>query len=194
MKKKLLVLDIDETLFHAFDSKTPNPHKRNLDLCDFEILDIYPTFERPHVFKFMNFAFKHYDVAIWSSAGSMYVRDAIQKLIRANGLPEPIFIYSSDNCVHRRDLTGAWGYSDPYQVTYIKDLKKLKKFGYPLSQILVVDDSPEKLQRHYGNLIRIPAFEGDEDDVYLLKLIEYLRTLIDVPNVRNIEKRFWLNN
>lgn len=67
----------------------------------------------------------------------------------------------------------------------------MKRRGYPLERVLIVDDTPKKLDRHYGNLVRVKPFEGDPSDTELFGLIEYLPTLADAANVRSIEKRDW---
>ena len=55
----------------------------------------------------------------------------------------------------------------------------------------MVDDTPKKLERHYGNLVRIAEWLGDANDSELLILKEYLLELKEVSNVRNVEKRGW---
>jgi carboxy-terminal domain RNA polymerase II polypeptide A small phosphatase len=55
----------------------------------------------------------------------------------------------------------------------------------------MVDDSPEKHTRNYGNLVRVAPFTGDPADTELASLARYLRQLATQPNVRCIEKRGW---
>ena len=74
---------------------------------------------------------------------------------------------------------------------WVKDLKKVRKQGYALEHVLVVDDSREKLERNYGNHIPVQPFEGARDDDELLLLVDYLKQLESVPNVRCIDKRGW---
>lgn len=57
--------------------------------------------------------------------------------------------------------------------------------------MLVVDDSPEKHLKNYGNLVRVLPFEGDAADKELELLSEYLVTLATCTNVRKVEKRAW---
>ncbi len=57
----------------------------------------------------------------------------------------------------------------------------------------MIDDSPEKLSKHYGNLIRVTPFAGDQSDDELQLLTQYLKSLATVPNVRLVEKRGWHN-
>lgn len=194
MDKKLLILDLDETLFHAYH---PSEYYEEFPdgVPDFEIGKVYPTVERPHVHAFLYYAFKNFDVGVWTSAGKDYAVDAVRQLITDNKYGELVFLYDDTNCVKHRPMQAmAWTYTDPYSFQYLKDIKKLKKFGYPKEHILVIDDSPEKWTRNYGNLIKIPPFEGETDDNYLLNLIDYLEELRYTDNVRKIEKRFWLKD
>ena len=50
-----------------------------------------------------------------------------------------------------------------------------------------------KLERNYGNAVYVKPFLGDSDDDELPRLAAYLRTLITVDDVRQIEKRGWRN-
>lgn len=198
--KKLLVLDLDETLMHACLPSERSLYTRrgiNLDDADFDILDTYPTFERPGVHNFLGYAFDNFDVGVWTSAGAGYAEDVIDKLFLYNGHPEPLFVYSVDNCVRFRPMMspGAWDmpYADPYRIEYIKDLRKLKKFGYKLEHTIAIDDTPSKFRRQYSNLVRVPEFTGDMSDDVFPKLEKYLTYLNELDNIRPIEKRRWID-
>lgn len=97
------------------------------------------------------------------------------------------FVWSHKRCTRVFD-------SEFLDYYYVKDLKKLKRHGYSLEKIIMVDDTPRKLERNYSNLIRITEWLGDSSDRELLILIEYLTELKDVENVRKIEKRGWQKN
>ena len=73
----------------------------------------------------------------------------------------------------------------------MKDLKEVRKAGCRLEQVIVVDDTARKHERNYGNLVLVRGWEGDEQDDELLHLRAYLETLVDLENVRAIEKRRW---
>ena len=70
-------------------------------------------------------------------------------------------------------------------------LKKLKRAGYSLESVLVIDDSPEKHVRNYGNLIRVRPFVGDANDSELRHLLPFLNWIRFRDDVRQIEKRNW---
>jgi TFIIF-interacting CTD phosphatase-like protein len=72
-----------------------------------------------------------------------------------------------------------------------KPLKKVKRRGCELESIIVIDDTPKKWERSYGNLIAVKPFEGDKSDRELQYLLIYLDTLRDKENIRTIEKRWW---
>jgi len=57
--------------------------------------------------------------------------------------------------------------------------------------VLVVDDSPEKHTRNYGNLVRVSPFLGDADDDELPRLAAYLSSIRAESDVRTLEKRSW---
>jgi RNA polymerase II subunit A small phosphatase-like protein len=174
MEKHLLVLDLDETLVHA--SEKPLAH-----VPDFTVAP-YSLYLRPGVQSFLEHAAHHFRLAVWTSSSPLYARAVCNVLF-----PDPeslAFIWASDRCTMRRDLeTDTWSNTKP--------LRKLRRRGYDLDRVLVVDDSPEKHTRNYGNLIRVLPFEGDPHDDELSHLSRYLEQLSRVPNVRRIEKRNW---
>jgi RNA polymerase II subunit A small phosphatase-like protein len=163
------------------------------DDCDFRICDVWPAIERPYVHKFLHWAFQEFEVGIWSSATQDYVDDFVDKVITDAQHGEPLFKYARDRCVHS-PVIDPWARHDVQQIEYIKDLKKVKKYGYPIDFTIAVDNTPSKFKRQYGNLVAIPDFYGDPDDRYLLKLMDYLAYLKTVPNVREIDKRGWWND
>ena len=171
--KKLLVLDLDETLIHATDKS---------DLEHHFIVGPYIVFKRPNLEKFLNFCDEHFEIGIWTSSTEDYANGIVEEII-----PEHInikFLWSRDRCIREINY-------ERDEIDWVKDLKKLKKKGYSLNNIVVVDDSPEKLKRQYGNLVRVEPFFGKDDDIELHKLEVYLKTLTDVENVRTVEKRNW---
>ena len=74
-----------------------------------------------------------------------------------------------------------------------KNIKKVKRKGYRLESIIAVDDTAQKWERSYGNLVRVNPFEGEETDDELKYLLLYLDQLRYEENIRSVEKRFWRN-
>ena len=168
--RKLLVLDLDETLIHG------NPEA---DEGDFLAAGI-PVFIRPGARRFLAQMAKIFDLAVWTSATEDYASDIVKTLFPS----PPMFLWCRERCVRRIN-------PETRELEFIKDLKKLRRLGWDLANVLVVDDSPEKLARNYGNLVRLPPFTGGQDDI-LEPLASFLEELYAKPDVRVIEKRGWL--
>ncbi len=69
---------------------------------------------------------------------------------------------------------------------YVKSLKKVKRKGYELERIFIIDDSPYKSKLNYGNAIYPKSYKGELEDTELLILIDYLESIKDELNFRTI--------
>ena len=174
MNRHLLILDIDETLLFA--TEKPLAH-----LPDY-VVGPYSVYKRPYVDDFLQAVAGVFDLAIWTSSGEDYAARVIRPLFPNSNVLK--FVWSRDRCTRRFNHESQEDY-------WVKDLKKAVRAGFPIEQILVVDDSPEKLQRHYGNHVRVSPFTGGVHDKELLQLVPFLRYMSTVQNVRVIEKRNW---
>ena len=175
-KLKLLILDLDETLIHAREQ----PLEREADFRT----DFYFVYTRPFIDEFLEFCCQNFKVGVWTTAGEYFASDVVGNLFAEDYPLE--FVWSHQRCTRVFD-------SEFLDYYYVKDLKKLKRRGYCLEKMIMLDDTPRKLERNYGNLIRITEWLGDLGDRELLFLIEYLTELKNVRNVRKIEKRGWKN-
>ncbi len=180
LKKPLAILDVDETLIYATKEKL-------LREPDFEIFD-YKVYKRPNLNDFVNRLEKSYDIAIWSSAGNDYV-NSIMNLLNLDVKIK--FIWGRNEAIQRRQLNDYYETGNDTELYYVKPLKKVKRKGYELERILIIDDSPNKSKLNYGNAIYPKSYKGEMTDSELLKLIEYLESIKDEPNFRKIEKRNW---
>lgn len=174
MKDKLIILDLDETLIFSTSTK--------LSLKEDYIVGEYFVYKRPGLENFIKFIQLYFQLAVWSSSTSDYAQSIVNKIFVEPGILK--FIWSRERCVAKLDL-------DSYEQYWIKDLKKVKKLGFDLEKILVIDDSREKLRRNYGNHIPVASFKGDLTDDELTKLILYLNKIKDLDSFRSIEKRNW---
>ena len=174
MNRKLIILDLDETLVHGKE----NPHD---DKYHFKT-EKYHVYKRPHVTEFLEFCKDHFKVAVWTSSGEEYASDVVCNVF---GNEYPLeFLWS------RRKCTPSFDHKE-FKQEYIKNLRKVKNKGYPLERVIMVDDTPFKLSKNYGNLVRVEEFLGDPKDIELKALVNYLLILKEVENVRCIEKRGW---
>ena len=172
--RKLLILDLDETLVHATEVR--------LSIQEDFIVGPYFVYRRPHLKRFLEFCLSNFEVAVWSSSTEDYAIELAKRLFPS--LTSLAFLWARRRCTRRCDFeNGEW--------YWVKDLKKVRRKGYDLEQVIVVDDSPQKLERHYGNLIRVREFNGAQDDDELLLLEPYLKTLAGEEKIRSLEKRKW---
>ena len=173
-EKKLLILDLDETLIYA------RPHTL-AGTPDFQVGPYY-IYKRPHLGEFLASCQHWFQVAIWTSASADYAAEVIQELF-----PDPerlSFVWTAERCTVRYD-------QEIGEHCARKNLKKIKRRGYGLESVIVVDDSPEKWRQSYGNLVPVHPFLGDEDDDELKRLLPYLHFLKEQPNIRALDKRSW---
>lgn len=176
LQKILLILDLDETLIHATETKLERAY-------DFKYADYY-IYKRPNLLEFLTEMNKDFQLAIWSSADDRYVRDVVEMIQPPNITFK--FVWARSRCTVKRDYE-----LDRY--IYEKRLKKIKKQGFLLEKALIVDDSPEKTRDNFGNAVYVLPFEGGANDNELLLLSTYLKTIKNCENVRRIEKRGWRN-
>jgi RNA polymerase II subunit A small phosphatase-like protein len=170
----LLVLDLDETLLHA--TETPLAHEAP------HAVPPYFLYLRPGLSEFVEQVSKLFRLAVWTSSSPSYARAVCPLIFQDLALLE--FVWASDRCTLTRNFEiDEWCKAKP--------LKKLKRRGYDLARVLVVDDSPEKHTRNYGNLVQVAPFMGDRNDDELSHLAVYLKRLATLPDVRRIEKRQW---
>ena len=174
--KKLLILDIDETMLFATENQLSHAH-------DF-VANQYFVYIRPYLEEFIDFAFQNFKVAVWTSSNEIYANYIVKKIFEQTDLLE--FIWARKRCVSKFN-------PDTWEYEYIKDLKKIKRKGFELESVIMIDDTPKKLCRNYGNLVRVSPFMGDQRDEELRYLMAYLENLKHVPNIRCVEKRGWKN-
>jgi Dullard-like phosphatase family protein len=174
VNSKLLVLDLDETLVFATQEQLAVPVSAKVGK--------YFVYDRPYVREFLAFCLKEFRVGVWTSSTEAYAGEIVEHLFGNESNLE--FVWARSRCTLNFD-------HDERTHLHVKNLKKVKKIGFSLEEILVVDDTPQKWARQYGNLVRVSEFEGDSNDTELLDLIPYLEYLKSVPNVREVEKRGW---
>lgn len=174
MNRHLLVLDLDETL--VFASETPLDHPPDCTVPP------YAVYFRPALFDFIDTVSRHYELAVWTSSSPAYAR-AVCRAVFGDHTPLT-FIWASDRCTATRDMDlDTWALA--------KRLRKLRRIGYDLHRVVMVDDSPEKHTKNYGNLVRVTPFLGDTADRELVLLARYLIELAAQTDIRAVEKRFW---
>lgn len=173
-QRKLLVLDLDETLLYATDNRLAMPEAFRIGR--------YYAYLRPHLPPFLEFCAARFDVAVWTASSADYAKSVATQLF--GSLDRLAFLWSRERCTMRYDR-------DTAEYYWVKDLKKIRRNGYALEQVIVVDDTAKKHERNYGNLVRVEPFEGQLDDDELVYLTSFLETLVGVDDVRVVDKRGW---
>lgn len=174
LQRALLILDLDETLIWASAEPEARPF-------DFRVAE-YSVVKRPFLSGFLDGAFEWFDVAVWTSSSAGYAESVVAEVFQ--GRPALKFVWTRTRCTQQFD-------PETRAHHFLKDLKKVKRRGFDLDRILMVDDSPEKLARNYGNHLWLAPFEGQADDRELADVVPFLGWIKDEPNFRAIEKRNW---
>lgn len=173
--KPLLILDLDETL--VYTTEGPLAGRAH----DFVVGDLH-VHKRPGVDQFLRQLQEHYELAVWSAGGALYVEPTVAWLFA--GLDAPTFVWSSRRCTRRFD-------PESQQAYFIKDLRKVRKLGFDGTRMLIVDDLQLNCVRNYGAAVYVRSYQGEVDDDELFHLATYLATLASEPNFRTVEKRYW---
>lgn len=174
MDQALLILDLDETLVWATEEEPG-------DGFDFRAF-CYFVKKRPHLDTFLSTVRKWYQLAAWSSSSDAYARHVVDHAL--GGSSELCFVWGRSRCTERLD-------EEPGEHYFGKNLKKVKRKGFDLRRVLIIDDSPEKVQQNFGNHLRLMPFEGQEGDRELLEVLPFLEWLKSRDDFRKVEKRGW---
>lgn len=160
---RLIVFDLDETLVHATEVPLPS-------LEAFRV-GKYFVYVRPFASELIRFCASRFEIAVWSSSSERYVEAVTEKLF---GTSFPVtFSRAVSKCVQKVDPK-----SNGY--VYVKDLRKALKHGYATDEIIMIDDSPEKLQRQPTRHLCLTAFTGDPSDTELLGVIERVKAMAEI--------------
>jgi len=132
----------------------------------------YITFARPHLQEFLDYIFKHYNVAIWTAANKPYAISIINKFILIKPGRKLDFVFYSDHCsLSKRQHRGLKG------LNILWDYFKIR--GYNENNTLIIDDNNEVNSIQKRNCYHIPEFDynkrGSENDTELLTLIKVLK-------------------
>ena len=181
----LLILDLDETLIHATATKLS-------DDFAFQLYHYY-VYKRPGLDVFITACAANFQLAVWSSASDDYVVEVVKRIFPA-GI-KLVFAWGRSRCTPlvsaQIDEYGYYNLDGASHYEYAKLLKKVRRLGFDVNRVLIVDDTPEKVRNCYGNAIYPTPYLGNPDDKELKILADYLSTLKAEANVRGIEKRQW---
>jgi carboxy-terminal domain RNA polymerase II polypeptide A small phosphatase len=174
IQKNLLILDLDETLVYSSEYILD----RNPDFC----VGKYFVYTRPGLDLFLSTCSQLYEVAVWTFGSQDYACEIIDSIFPGN--VHLHFVFDNERCIYRFNHE-----LGRYEI--IKPLKKVRRKGFTLDKVLVVDDNSDTFQYNYGNAILVSKYYGDIKDSELFALTKYLSNIYKVNDVRKIEKRGW---
>ena len=167
---------MDETLIYSSE--------KELDRASDFTVDRYFVYKRPGLDEFLSTCAAWFKMAVWTASSSDYARTVIENIF-----PNEIqlsFVFTREKCVFKPDTR-----SIEYTIQTIKPLKKVKRKGFDLEKVIIVDDKSSTFSRNYGNAILVKKYHGEKDDMELSLLLKYLQKIRDIENIRCVEKRGW---
>ncbi|XKL59102.1 hypothetical protein PGB90_000118 [Kerria lacca] len=177
VKKKILVLDLDETLIHSASLNSPYNNEKKPPSVDpdFELQVIidkhlvkFHVFKRPHVDKFLEIVSQWYDVVIFTAGIDAYGEIITNRLDNNRGIFKKKY--------YRRHCT-------PESGLFSKDLSVITN---DLSSIFILDNSPFAYKNYPHNAIQIESWFCDQSDKALLNLLPVLDAMRFVHDVRSV--------
>lgn len=178
VKRKTLVLDLDETLIHSFHDGVLRPTVKPGTPPDFILkvtIDRHPVrffvHKRPHVDYFLQIISQWYELVVFTASMEIYGTAVADKLDNERGLLRRRY--------YRQHCTLDFG-------SYTKDLSAINS---DLSSIFILDNSPGAYRSYPDNAIPIKSWFNDPSDTALLNLLPVLDALRFVSDVRSVLSR-----
>lgn len=172
--KKLLVLDIDYTLFdHRSTGQTA------ADLM------------RPYLHEFLTTAYQDYDIVIWSATSMKYIEAKMDEL-RVSTNPNYKIVFYLDNAAMISVC------SQKYGLLNVKPLAVIwGKFPgqYTPKNTIMFDDTRRNFLMNPQNGLKIKAFrdayKNRDTDQELLHLSKYLSKIAEMDDLSSLDHRYW---
>ena len=177
--KKNIILDLDQTLISAEASEELDFKKFKEKSAKFRSDDMdgyYMVYSRPYLQEFLDYAFKNFNVTIWTAASKDYALFIIEKIIINNAPERKLdFIFFSYHCdlskkkkKYSKELCMLW------------DIHKLP--GYSEKNTVIIDDYKADVHKcQPNNCIIAPPFEfpkeDSEHDTFLKDIIPELNKM-----------------
>ena len=180
-EKKLLILDLDETLVHTsfqpifINNIMIEPDITLKILFDNKYYNLYVLI-RPYVYEFLREMSKIYNIYIFTASIKEYANPLLNELDKNNVIAKRLY---RENCTLTKEG---------------KYVKNLNNFKYNLKDIILLDNNPTSYSFNQNNGIPIKTWHNDKNDKELLKMINFLRFLSTVNDVRYYIQNVIKNN
>jgi TFIIF-interacting CTD phosphatase-like protein len=174
--KPFLILDLDQTVISAEASEELdlNKYQEKSKLFRSDNMDgFYHIYSRPHLQEFLDYAFKNFNVTIWTAASKDYALFIIEKIIINKNPDRKLdFIFFSYHCDISKKMKK---YSK--ELCTLWDINKLP--GYSIKNTDIIDDYKGDVHKCQPNncIIATPfefTKEGSEHDTFLKDIIPQL--------------------
>lgn len=191
-----ILLDLDQTLISAEANEDFNFKKYEDKSKLFRSDDMdgyYTVFSRPYLQEFLDYAFKNFNVSIWTAASKDYALFIIEKIILNNKPERKLdFIFFSYHCDLSRKQKK---YSK--QLCMLWDIHKLP--GYNEKNTIIIDDYIQDVHKHQpNNCVIAPPFEftkeKSENDIFLKDIIPQLDKMKERFNSNDLNLTNHINN
>jgi Dullard-like phosphatase family protein len=167
LKRKTLILDLDETLVHSTVKPVPN-HDLTVDVMIDGVSCTFYVIKRPHVDNFLKKVCEWFDVIIFTASMQQYADPLIDQLDSQRILRGRLF---RESCLVKDG-------------NFIKDLSLI---GQDLATTIIIDNSPIAYSHNKENAMPIDNWMGDNPaDDALLNLLPFLNALRFTSDVRSI--------
>lgn len=169
LKKKTLVLDLDETLIHTLSKATGFSQGHMVEVkFRSQFTTLYTVLKRPFCDEFLDQVSQWYNLVVFTASVQAYADPMIDWLER----DRKYFVqrYYRQHCT-----------STP--MGYVKDLEIVDP---DLSNVMIIDNSPISYTQHESNGIGIEGWINDPSDTSLMAMIPFLSALRFTTDVRCI--------
>ena len=163
--RKLLILDLDETLIHASMFRLPMQPQFRLGLAE--------VVRRPGLEAFLRGCFDLFRVGIWTSGTEDYAGEALGRILPDGLWPE--FVWCRRKCYQITDAVTR-------ETFWAKDRGRLAERGHALDSIIIVDDEPRSWIGHSARVLVVPKFRGDPSDRVLFDFLPLLAQAAAAPD------------
>lgn len=175
-EKKILLLDLDETLIHAdFENLSPN-HDEIISFNADGNEVFVGIILRPGVFEFLENLRKIFDIYIYTASKKEYADAVVDLLDPENKIFKGRFY--RENCLNINNQL------------FVKDLSIFGEEN--ISKIILIDNSFYSFMNQISNGILVNSFYFDKNDTELLSVMNYLIGYVEkAADVRMINDGFF---
>jgi len=182
LKRKILVLDLDETLVHTRcgnpqgrykTDQIENPPDLVFNIKNDLTRTEFGVYKRPNVDLFLNIVSKWYDLVIYTASTQEYATEIIDYLDNGRKILNKRLY--RQHCTFDRNLE-----------TFTKDLKLIDD---DLSNIVILDNTPDAYKNLPENGIPIQSWYEDKSDNCLIDLIPLFYNMRFCDDVREFIKK-----